>query len=204
MTVIAISGAHGSGKSTLLEALKGRGFAVDDFKVSRAVQAALGYSTLQEATSTADRVIEFQTRIITEKHQHDLALLAKPGIILVERSFADIWTYTSHWIWSLESKGDIHYTKAVQFTSSFLKDCIAYQQAIYGGVVLVPLMPHIKREDDPNRADYSFADEHFDGTRKFQERTFANSVRTLIIDTKTVEQRVDQVEQFIKSLEGQK
>ena len=94
MKVVGISGAQGGGKTTLLDQMKVLGYQVDDFKVARSVQEELGWASLNHVTTSIDVMIDFQTRILEAKALNDRQLKEKGnGVILVERTFADIYAY---------------------------------------------------------------------------------------------------------------
>jgi thymidylate kinase len=98
--LIAFSGAHSTGKTSTLDAIKAANIFdiyVDDFKASRQAQAELGME-LSDIIADPKLMREFQTRILYSKWEHEKELIkSREGIILVDRSPADIYAYTYMW-----------------------------------------------------------------------------------------------------------
>ncbi|MEM2159619.1 MAG: AAA family ATPase [Candidatus Nitrosotenuis sp.] len=142
--VIAISGAQNTGKTTILNSLIELDWHVDNFKVSRAIQAEWG-KTLSEIVEFEDSMINFQEEVIKRKFENDLALVndGKNDIVLTERSFADIAAYAFQWV--QESENDLY-----AWFASYKERCKKYQ-SIYSSIILLNSFDSIKFEDDPNR-----------------------------------------------------
>lgn len=151
--VIGLSGPQGGGKTTLLNGLKEKGLYVDDFKVSREVQAQLGWDSLDRVLDKVDTMMAFQTKIVNVKRERDEQNRARTDvdIILTERTFADIAAYTQLWSLELAHAGKWTVEDAMQFAVEFVSDC-SYFQHSYAGNMLLPFMPHIAWQADPNRA----------------------------------------------------
>jgi predicted ATPase len=157
--LIAVSGTQGSGKSTLIKALSGdrlttfiKGHFVyfDHFKVSRSVQAKLGW-TLANAIDDIERVIQFQELIYDQKLRHDIVLADKAediDFVFVERSFIDIAAYTVLWF---EQQMDKTVHQHWMWLETYLNKC-AEAQKIYDGIIIIPKHPEIAIEQDPHRA----------------------------------------------------
>ena len=99
--LVGVSGAQGAGKSTLLEGLKAKGWAVDSFKVSRAVQKKLGWDSLERVMDDVHTMQRFQEEVLHQKllRDFDMGRLETSGVVLTERTFADIAAYT--WLGNL-------------------------------------------------------------------------------------------------------
>lgn len=198
MKVISISGTQGAGKTTMLVELKNRGWQVDDYKVSRDVQKSLGWDSLDRVLDSVDAMIEFQTTVWEKKFTHDKELAAsgsEDDIVLVERSFADIFSYTKLWC-------DKHVGMSEEQKKWFITDyapVCKLSQVIYSGVVYVPLMKHIKWTNDPNRAALEDA-----GAFNNHATSFIHDMPIEIprrfITMKSVKARANQVEQFLNSI----
>ena len=201
MKVVGLSGAQGGGKSSLLIELQKRGWQLDQFRVSRAVQAQLGWESLDTVLTSFETMVEFQNEVLRQKSTHDAAL-ASDGVevILTERTFADIVAYTTHWTWELLDQGKTTLREATEFLNGYVSQCIKHQD-IYSGVLLLPYMrDQIEWQDDPNRAKLSSVDSIYEGVERFtQHRAFLTQKR-YTITAKTISDRADQVEAFLRTL----
>lgn len=198
--LVAVSGAQGAGKTTVLTMMKARGWVVDDFKASRQVQADLGMSSLQDVMSSVPTMLKFQNAVLEVKKQREEYLASLAGdIILTERSFADIAAYTTHWCWQHVDDKNWDFFTASRWLTPYIAECAEAQQ-VYSGVILVPMMPVIKWEDDPQRADRWSVDSIFEDITSFVQRTQPDINRRLLISTQMVEDRVAQIEKFLEAL----
>lgn len=199
--IVAVSGTQGSGKSTLLTALKERGYRVDDFKVSRHVQEKLGAGSLSELIRTKDDVIQFQQLILEAKMAREEMLAASgyDGIILTERSFADISSYANIWLNELTADQRVSLGESVAFQRTFGNICSDYQQ-IYSGVLMLPYMEHVGWEEDPNRAAKQKIESFNLEMNSFLRFLQPSNVPVFYIDEKTVEARVSQVISFLNTI----
>lgn len=198
MKVIGVSGAQGGGKTTLLAEIKNLGYAVDDFKVSRAVQEELGWESLSQVTTSIDTMIDFQTKVLEAKANNDRRLKQEgDGVILVERTFADIYAYTCLWIKKLSEGNQKALFEGTEFMTLYSAKCLAYQEEIYDGVVLLPFMSHIAWVDDPKRASREDIDEVFMSVGSFALFT---SVPFMKIKTLSPADRAFEVTDFIRRL----
>ena len=92
--IIGISGAQGQGKSTLIKAAVERNsrFDAPDIQTSRNLLKDWGF-TLAEVNTYMPLKIKFQDELFA-RHERTLhGLSARSGVFLVERTFADIFTY---------------------------------------------------------------------------------------------------------------
>ena len=209
MKVIGLSGAQGAGKSTLLKELMARGWRVDNFRVSRAVQAQLGWETLDRVMDDPNTMMEFQNEVLRQKASHDNALTEEPGartmdpkgdVILTERTFADIVAYTTHWTWELLDRGKTTPREAAEFLNGYVSSCVKHQ-ATYSGVLLLPYMrDQITWQDDPNRAKLSSVDSIYEGVERFTQHRALLTQKRYTITAKTISDRADQVEAFLRTL----
>lgn len=200
--LIGLAGVQGSGKTTLLSALKARGIAVDDFKVSREVQKRLGWQSLEAAVFTPESMITFQRAIFDVKLERENQNAARTDvdIILTERSFADILAYTRLWAWSLANDRKWTLADGLKFVSAFSGDCFTAQK-VYSGCMFLPLMDHIVWEEDPRRAKQTGACFIETELRLFLGR--CEQQPQLEITTASVDNRVQQVEEWLESQFGQ-
>lgn len=151
--IIGLSGTQGTGKSTILQAAKAAGFIVDEISLSRTVQAKLGWDNLSRAQESAKNMILLQMGIAEEMFKRDMKYVTSDEIVLVERTPADVWAYTSIWCArnnvSLESNSWARdYNEALQVMMKFYACCI-----------IVPQAQEIPFVMDPHRADLDSRDE---------------------------------------------
>lgn len=209
MKLIGLSGAQGAGKSTLLKALMENGWQLDSFRVSRAVQAQLGWEKLDNVMESPETMMQFQEAVFSQKFKHDYALAqfpsartmdAKGHIMLTERTFADIDAYTTQWVWRFVDQGRMTTDDAITWLSQFHRKCVKAQLECYAGTLMLPFMDHVAWEDDPNRAaknDVAAIYEHIE--RYMEGRNFIAHPK-LVITTKSVEDRMKQTEKFLESI----
>lgn len=215
MIVVGISGAQGAGKTTLVNELAARGWRVDDFKVSRAVQQELGWKSLETVMDSWETMVTFQEQVLLQKRNHDLMLAAKantefapiPGVtsdndrvIIVERTFADICAYTNLWTWKFVDSRRISLTEAIAFLADYAQRCGRAHNEIYSGTVLVPLMDHIVWEEDKHRAKQEDATAMFQDVERFMDRKVHITLARMRTTAKTTSDRADQVEAFLEKL----
>lgn len=173
MKVVGLSGAQGGGKSSLLIELENRGWRLDKFRVSRAVQAQLGWEKLDTVMESWETMTTFQNEVFKQKYNHDLTLSVKGShefesvgkqnpdglrgitceadpelnhrneFILTERTFADIAAYTTMWTWRHVDRGNVDLNTGTQFLSSYLTGCAHAHRQIYAATLLLPYMPDV-------------------------------------------------------------
>lgn len=201
---IGLSGAQGAGKSSLLKELMARGWHLDTFRVSRAVQKELGWSSLNRVMETPSAMMAFQEEIFNQKYRNDSSFKSDSKLTLTERTFADIFAYTALWTWKFVDAGMLATEEALTFLKPFRTQCANAQLEIYGGTILLPLMDHIIWEDDVNRASKG------DATRVYGDiATFLGSIqnidpahRAYVIAGRTVQERAAEVELFLHTILG--
>jgi predicted ATPase len=208
MKIVGLSGAQGGGKTSLLNELEKRGWAVDRFKVSRAVQAQLGWETLGRVMDSFETMKEFQQEVWQQKFNNDLALSQTPGartidakghVILTERTFADIFSYTCLWSRKFLEAGHPQPHEVLDFLPPYSTKCAEAQNLVYSGVILLPLMDHIVFEDDTHRASREDVEEVYAGVQTFMAKR-AGEIPLMTITAKTVSDRADEVETFLRKL----
>ena len=210
MKLVGLSGAQGAGKSTLLNELEARGIHVDKFRVSRAVQEQLGWDSLDRVMDSPHTMIAFQEAVFEQKYKNDYALVADitrieldeelPELtMLTERTFADIWAYTSQWTWRFVDREQLTMGDALRFLTPFTERC-AGQNKIYSGVILLPYMQHMVWAPDANRAAQSDVDSVYEDVQSFVERKMPITAKRLVISRETVSDRADEVQTFLRSL----
>jgi hypothetical protein len=210
MKVIGLSGAQGAGKSSMLKELMARRWKLDEFRVSRAVQAQLGWDSLARVMDAPETMIAFQNEVFRQKYDHDLYLAlmsddyrhdrdaSQNSVVLTERTFADIWAYTSMWTWRFHEQNKISFNDAIQFLTPFTEKCARAQAEVYSGVLLLPFMNHITFEDDTHRASRADVDSVYEDVDIFVDRK-TPLMRKLYITTESVGDRATQVETFLRS-----
>lgn len=199
--VIGLSGPQGGGKSTLLNGLTTRGIKVDDFKVSREVQSRLGWDTLDRVQDSAETMKEFQRTVLEVKKERERFNSGRDDVdlIVVERTFADIYVYTCLWADKLIRSHKWGILEATTFVSEIADECISAQK-VYEANIFLPFMEHVKWESDPHRATQS--DVEFVGKELEIFIALRNppDVVRFSVTAESVQDRVDQVHNFIKTL----
>ena len=192
--LIAISGSQGVGKTTLLQHLSKGNYTVDTFKVSRAVQKEMGYSSLCSAVDTFEKMKKFQENIILRKFEHDSRLIENIGdkIVFTERSFIDVLAYAELWC--------THFPKMKSSTSNWLcgfKEACFNFQNIYSGLVLIEPNDSIRFEDDPERGAVE-TQRQID--RRLKELSGYLNIPVQFIDVHDINERVQVVVNFVNGL----
>ena len=200
--VVGLSGTQGGGKSTLLLGLKENGWALDTFRVSRAVQEELGWKTLDNVMSSVQMMQQFQEEIFKQKYAHDLELRQSGGdtLHLTERTFADICAYTTHWTWELHYQGQWLLADASRWLSNYTSKCVEAQAECYGGVMLLPLMSNVVWENDPNRAKRNSAETIYESIERFTQRPEFLTQKKLTITAKSVQDRISHCHNFLETI----
>lgn len=202
MKLVGLSGAQGAGKSTLLKALTEKGWALDQFRVSRAVQAQLGWERLDNVMESPETMMQFQEAVFEQKLLNDSRLRNKgeAGLMLTERTFADIDAYTSQWTWRFVDQGRMTIYEAFDFLAQFHGKCVIAQTQCYAGTLMLPFMDHVAWEDDPNRAAKNDVTAIYEHIQRYMEgREFLTHPK-LVITAKSVDDRVAQTERFLESI----
>lgn len=160
---VGISGPQGSGKGSMMDAFQSMDTEFrclfDDFKVSRHVQKKMGFSSLQEATDTFEKMIAFQNAVLDEK-SNSLEFLRNAVVdyVITERTFIDIGTYFELWCNKMVDAGELSESDSHSLSENFLAKCFKFQHHFFDTTIIVPMMDHIQFEDDPNRAKQNDVD----------------------------------------------
>lgn len=199
--LIGLSGPQGGGKTTLLNGLKGEGIIVDDFKVSREVQRQLGWETLSQVMESPETMMKFQAKVRDVKYVRELQNIQRTDadIILTERTFADVASYTQLWAWELVDQGKWSVSDAIEFLLGYVDLCKANQK-VYTGNLILPAMPHIQWQADPHRAEkkhIEFVTEQMD---RFFDLAHPRDIPVFRITEGTVAGRIAEVNTWIKAL----
>jgi hypothetical protein len=202
--LIGFSGPQGCGKSTLLATFaKDSLFHVDDYKVSRAVQAELQWDSLQHATSSFSAMVQFQDTIFKYKRKREIENLEMTdgwhSLVLTERTFADILAYTRLWTYNLISDNKVGVDDGKEYIYSMAIKCQAAQRELYDAVVYIPKMDHVAWENDPHRASEgtsSYIDLEISDFVRRQEDT----VRLHTVISASVNDRMAEVAAFLMSI----
>lgn len=199
--VIGLSGPQGGGKTTLLNGLKTKEIFVDDFKVSRAVQAELGWASLENVLNDVNTMMQFQEKIRDTKYQREKLNQAREDVpfILTERTFADIAAYTQLWAWELADSGKWSVSDAMAFTMPFVETCAQYQ-SVYAANILLPAMPHILWQVDPHRARREHQAYISEQLLAFFVRKHPKNIPILTVTEGSVEGRIQQAYDWIQTL----
>lgn len=200
--VVALSGAQGGGKSTLLLGLEAKGWALDSFRVSRAVQKQLGWDSLDRVMDSVETMKEFQTEVLQQKFKNDLQLARRrpqATIFLTERSFADIAAYTTYWCWEHVDRRNWSFAEAAAWLSSYLERC-REAQGIYAGIMLLPLMSNVTWQEDPNRAKRNTANLIYEDIRRFCDHASFIRQPRLEIKAASVEDRVSEANTWLYTI----
>jgi predicted ATPase len=200
--VIGLSGAQGGGKTTLLAELARRGHAVDDFKVSRTVQAQLGWESLERVMESPQTMVDFEERCLEAKMARERELNARGTPVLTERTMADMAAYAALWtnkmiyqrVWAQEP--------AHAWVRDFIARCRVAHVELYAANLVLPLMPHIPVEADPHRAKAEDAETVYNSVVAFLGGLASRYRHQLHFITEAgVAERADGVERFLENLE---
>ncbi len=200
--VVGLSGAQGGGKSTLLDGLRDAGWAVDDFKVSRAVQAQLGWDNLHRVLESAYTMQTFQDEVLKQKLQRDQSLRwgGAQGVILTERTFADICAYTTYWAWELVDDRKWTLREASTWLHEYTQRCVEAQKRCYDAVLMLPYMSHVVWNGDPNRASFNSVSTIWENLERFTQKFELVSMPHFYIRSPKTEDRVAEVDAFLGTL----
>lgn len=157
--IVGVSGPQGYGKSSALEEMRKLEWAVDSFKVSRAVQKRLGWESLERVMDSKATMKQFQATVASEKVRRDKQIASAycAPLVLTERSFADIYAYTKLWFNRFESLGEPSTDVDKEWLSKFEEDCVRLQVQTYSAVIYIPMSEHVVFQADPHRADQESA-----------------------------------------------
>lgn len=201
---IGIAGPQGSGKGTTIDALQNLNsdliFLFDDFKVSRHVQKVMGFSSLQEATDTFEKMICFQNRILEEK-ANSLSFLrnAMVDFVITERTFVDIATYFQLWCIKMVQQGTISQDQCNDVVEQFSQKSFNLQHKFFDTTIIIPMMDHVAFEQDPNRADEKDVDIFYN---LFMENVGKCGCECILVSSEGIVERAKEIECFLKTGES--
>jgi hypothetical protein len=203
--VVGLSGAQGAGKSSILTGLMSQGWSVDGFRVSRAVQAQLGWDSLNKVMEDPDTMTQFQMEVYRQKFERDMYLKESNGsgvsyLIVTERTFADIIAYTMQWTWRHVDEGKWTVVEAMPWLTRYLNLCVEAQAKCYDAVMLLPYMDSVPWQEDPNRAERATVDAVYEDVERFLEKPQFMRTPVLTITEKGIPERVKQVSDFLLTL----
>ena len=200
MAVVGLSGAQGGGKSTLLEGLKQAGWTVDDFKVSRAVQAQLGWVSLQQVLESPRTMQTFQDEVLKQKLERDQKLRCDSGLVLTERTFADICAYTTYWTWELVDARKWTLSEGAGWLHDYTRRCVEAQKRCYDAVLMLPYMSHVVWNGDPNRASFASVNTIWENLERFTQKMELLPIPSFYLRSASTEDRVNEVDAFLRTL----
>lgn len=194
--IIGISGSQGQGKSTLIKAAteSGSRFSSPDIQTSRNLLKDWGFS-LTEVNTYMPLKIKFQDQLL-ENHRRVLKNLNNgSGIHLVERTFADIFTY------AVLSVGP--FNQYSPWLSDYYEQCKESQRELFQHVVYLSGRTYTPEEDGVRSINTHFANLADTCIEKYT-REFAESSKTVSnIGTPTLTARVNVLNEISRSLGGQ-
>lgn len=159
--VHGLAGVHGTGKTTIINALKEMGILVEAESISRKVQAGLGWASLKEAGESEANMWKLQDAIFTFMVERDKMVNERGIPTVVDRTFTDVWAYTSLWIARMQEK-EISFDKdrALEYHLRCLGATTRYKSTI-----MVPIRKEIpfvaesgREEEDSRQLTQTFMD----------------------------------------------
>lgn len=196
--IVGLSGAQGGGKSSLLAELRQRGHSVDQFRVSRAVQASLGWDSLERVMDDPQQMMIFQEEVFRQKLKNDSAFVSSSDVILTERTFADVYAYAALWVNNFLQQDRLSRQRGTLWLNNFLENCADAQAKTYGAVLLLPLMSHIVFENDPHRAKPEDAQFVYSQIENLKYEMGAPPY--FEIKQKSIEDRATEVESYLRTI----
>jgi len=188
--IFSISGPQGQGKTTVLNTLKDRGYKVAEQKTSRSILSEWGM-TLNEVNKYAPLTKKFQEEIIERHFASVQPHIDSDEVVLIERSFADIFNYATFAIGSFNEYSewmDRYWERCCEYQSKFA--CVFYLT----GRAITP-------EDDGVRS----ANKHFARAVDVVIRNNLEEMRNLgcrmyVVDTPAHDTRIDIISDVILAL----
>lgn len=184
--VHGLAGVHGTGKTTIINALKEMGILVEAESISRKVQAILGWTSLKEAGESEANMWKLQDAIFGYMVERDKMVNERGIPTVVDRTFTDVWAYTSLWISRMQAK-EIGFD---QFRANEYRVKCQGATSRYKTTIMVPLRPEIPFVAEPGREE--------EGSRELTEvfmHMFNEKLKipVLKLTALSVEDRVEQV-----------
>ena len=149
---IALTGSHCVGKTTLVEALKEKGFVVDERSLSREAQKALDWEDLSKAKESEKDMWELQEAILDAMKVQVSEINLSQVPTIVTRGPADIWAYTNLWTSKLDLQRGFESQPMLNRLLAYREECkillLNYKEQIF-----VPIRKEIPYVAEKNRAD---------------------------------------------------
>jgi hypothetical protein len=145
--IVGLFGTHGTGKSTVLKGARWAGVNIQDVSLSRAAQAALGWTELSEAEKSVENMWALQDAILAAMYDRDTEINKSQILTLVERTPADMWAYTEMWCKRL-GIDFVNDRRAISY-----KNQCRVLASNYRLFIQVPMTEEVAFVAEPNRAD---------------------------------------------------
>ncbi len=181
--LISISGSQGSGKSTILQELKERGYFTIERKTSRSILTDWDV-TLDEVNNDSNLTLKFQQEIIRRKYEDENAwkqVGTGNQIWFTERTYADLMSYFLITLGRSNAYSDE--------INAYYKQCITNQQS-YDRVFYLKAGHFIPATDGVRGSNVHYS-RMADLVMLDLTTQMTPSSRLTIVDTPSVEQRVD-------------
>ena len=201
--IITVSGPQGCGKGSMIGEIERidfdhalNSFMIDDFKVSRSVQKELGFKSLSQVYSSLENVILFQNLVLDTKYRSLRSQLETVGrdFIITERSFLDIAAYFELWCEKQLILGNLTEEGFFDITQSYFQRCYEYQRELCEISIIIPMMDHVKFEEDSQRASEQDIDRFYELLMK---HVAISETECFFVTKQTVYDRARQVIDFL-------
>jgi hypothetical protein len=195
--IVGIAGAHSTGKTKLLQVLSTNyNISVDTTSsLSRAAQQELGFSTLEEATSTYDGFWNLQELILQKLSDRDSQYIPNTNLVLVDRTPAELFAYATVWRRKHPDRDDG--TRYRNYTNT----CFSAMR-LYRGIIYRHINPKFPFVAEPNRASLEDREE----TDKNIQAFLNANVELPILDSWSVDgnlqEEIDDILSFLEELKG--
>lgn len=189
--ITGLCGAHGTGKSTIIQAVKDKGFQVDESQLSRTAQKMLGWEWLGEAGKSEENMWALQDAILQAMYDRDERINASKIPTLVDRTPADVWGYLAMWIKKFDGKVDY---ERVQF---YKQQC-RVMAAKYYRHIIVPIRDEIPFVAEASRAELDTRDFH---AKEVEEFVVGGGLDHAILQTVHIDYRTIEVVERMRRLE---
>jgi nicotinamide riboside kinase len=197
MRVIAISGGSCTGKTTVIDAIKARGYMVDDLKAARHALATLNISVADLETANESLVIRFQDELLKVKEGRDSGYSSstyidfdgkyvRDDIIFVERSMVDLYGFACMW--------HTHTSTYADWLEAYRGRISILQGVVYDTVFVLPYGKFNYSNDGVRVTDAKSGVDRLsflDGMVKIE--AFAHSRVTHVVNATSVEDRVEEI-----------
>lgn len=193
--IIGISGAQGQGKSTLIKAAaeNNHRFESSDIQTARTLLKKWGFS-LTEVNTYIPLKVKFQDALLNE-HVHVLRNLSdRSGIKLVERTFADIFTY------AILSVGP--FNQYANWLSDYYGKCKEAQNDLFGHVVYLSGRTYVPEDDGVRSVNPEFASLSDDCIKKYSLEFAPNERKVSLVSNDDLTARVNILNDIVRQEAG--